>query len=130
MGVHDATIFGHGGSGYIVEDYSFVGGQDLTNFPKALQRFRGGRVVECRTGKIVAVNYKRGEELHHALSATEFLRGAVQNSKSIRFNDVQRAAKAVFPEDVIVLRETEETCGCNAYFPGLRPSSLAPYQQD
>lgn len=130
MGVDDARTFGHAESGFIVEEYRYLGDPAPADLPKALTRFYGGRVVDCRSGKIVAVNHKDQEEINAALSATEFLRAAVQGEKRIRFNDVQRAAKAVFGEDVMVLRETEETCGCNAYFPGLRPSSLAPYQQD
>ena len=130
MGVNNAMSFGHSGSGFIVEDYRYLGDPAPASLPKALTSFFGGRIVDCGTGKIVAVNYKSYEELDSALSATEFLRAAVQGDKRIRFNDVQRAAKAVYGKDVMVLRETEETCGCNAYFPGLRPSALAPYQQD
>ena len=130
MGVDNVMTFGHSDSGFTVEDYTFVGSQTSASLPAALTKFYGGRVVECRSGKIVAVNYQRGEAIQQSLSATEFLRAAVQGEKRIRFNDVQRAAKAVFGEDVMVLRETEETCGCNYYFPSLRPKSLAPYQQD
>lgn len=80
---------------------------------EALNDFRGVRLVDCATRKILAIRTdSRADQVDAALKATEFLRGDVQAERKIAFNKVRRAAKALYGSDVIELRETAQTCGC------------------
>lgn len=128
MMVSGADLFAYDGSGFIIESYTSPDSEDgVIGGGKGpvpeLDSFHGLRVTECRSGKMVAVygavQYRDGD----TMLATEFLRTRTQQKKPIKFVHVQRAAKALFGHDgytrVLMLRETEETCACREYYPGL-----------
>jgi hypothetical protein len=128
MRVYDATPFGHSESGFVFESYHSLDTADgriagADGPVPALNQFIGIRITECRTGKFIAVNGAPGNNSAAPMLATEFLRTRAQQQDPFRFVDVKRAAKALFGKDgftqMSVLRETEETCGCNVLFPGV-----------
>lgn len=128
MLVDTADLFGYDGSGFIIESYTSptsadgVIGGGKGPVPQ-LDNFHGFRVTDCRSGRIVAVYGASQFSDGDTMLATEFLRTRVQQENPIKFADVQRAAKAVFGHDgytrVVILRETEETCACGEYYPGM-----------
>ncbi|WP_299687165.1 hypothetical protein [uncultured Tateyamaria sp.] len=86
---------------------------------KALHDFNGVRLVDCATGRFLAINDQPElAVVSAALAATEFLRADVQADQPVTFNDVRRAAHALYSGDVLELRETEVTCGCQWYGEG------------
>lgn len=91
-----------------------------------LTDFAGVRVLACATGDFVAIPGASAGSVNSSLSATEFLRARVQSDKPLRFADVKKAAKAVYGK-VIVLRESEQTCGCNTFFPDLKPAAMTGF---
>ena len=92
-----------------------------------LVEFYGVRVTYCPTGQFLAIDAQSPAEVDAALSATEFLRPRLQAGQPVRFDDLRRAANAVYG-GAIVLRETEETCGCNMFFPEVRPQGMRSFQ--
>lgn len=81
---------------------------------QALHEFNGVRLVNCATRRILALNVNaHPSEVRIALSATEFLRDDMQAGRNVQFRDVRSAAKAVYGNTLIELRETEATCGCD-----------------
>ena len=91
--------------------------------------FSGVRVTHCASGQMVAIAGEySSEKAAAALGATEFLRKEVQAGRRISAGKMKQAAKAVYGQ-VLVLRETEETCGCNSYFPELRPKGMTPFDR-
>lgn len=94
----------------------------------ALKGFNGIRVLHCASGQFFAVETNMAPETVAAvLSATEFLRGDVQGGRRVSVGDLAQAIRAVYGKH-IRLRETEETCGCNWFYPELRPASMAPFR--
>jgi len=91
-----------------------------------LEDFNGVRVTHCASGDFLAIRGVDVTEVSSALAATEFLRGAVQSGKRPTFAQVERAARAVYG-GVIRLRETEQTCGCNTYYPDLKPAGMTAF---
>ena len=57
------------------------------------------------------------------LLATEFLRETVKAERAFTLQDVARAADALYGDEpgirILSLRETEETCACSEYYPGV-----------
>ncbi len=135
MEVRDVQILGgyDALSGVIVESYwnkVEAKGGVYTARPAPvheLDDFRGVRVTICATGEFLAIRDVDPVEVSSALAATEFLRGAIKAGKQVNARQVQKAAKAVYGP-VIHLRETEETCGCNIYFPDLRPAGMTAFE--
>ena len=128
-------------SGVVIETYEdprfYV--PDRTDAPpmnvEALKGFRGYRVTHCASGRFLTINmgmknaYIDGD-LYSGLAQTEFLRSDIQSGRQVGFSNLRDAVFAVFPKaEIRVFGEKAETCGCNAYFPGLRPASMTPYDQ-
>jgi hypothetical protein len=119
-------------SGVVVEYYAHtsVGSGDSVGFPAApvasLENFYGIRAVHCASGRFFVFK-SDGDPTSAAaaLAATEFLRTDIKAGRAVSAGAVRRAASAVF-DDVIQLRETEETCGCANFFPSSRPANLTP----
>jgi hypothetical protein len=116
-------------SGFTIEQYWHVRtGQNPPTAPvAALDKFFGVRIMECSTGRFIAIdgNPDAGE-VDAALSSTEFLRGKVQSEQTFNYDDVRQAGEAVFG-DLVLLRENEESCGCADLYPELRPAGLVPF---
>jgi hypothetical protein len=94
---------------------------------KALHGFTGTRVTHCASGRFLALKDRFDPyEVNTAISATEFARSSVQAKKPVSFDALRRAAQALYG-DYLVLRETEETCACNIFFPDLRPAEMGRY---
>lgn len=93
----------------------------------ALNKFSGARVTFCPTGEFVAIRGAGVEAVSNSLAATEFLRADVQAGRRVSFADIKRAARAVYG-DVIVLRETEQTCACATFFPDLKPGGMTRFE--
>ena len=116
-------------SGFTIEQYWHVrtGPNPPTAPVVALDKFFGVRIMECATGRFIAVddNPDAGQ-VEAALSATEFLRGKVQSEQPFTYDDVRQAGEAVFGY-LVLLRENEESCGCSVLYPELRPAGLVPF---
>lgn len=93
-----------------------------------LDLFQGVRVTFCPTGEFLAIPGGEAGEVSAALAATEFLRDAVQAGEAVGFADLRRAADALYGP-VLVMRETEQTCGCSVHFDDLRPSGQTPFEE-
>ncbi len=93
-----------------------------------LNAFSGVRVTYCRTGEFLAIADADMERALYGLRATEFLRKSIAAKRPPSFRDLRRAAEAVFG-DVLIMRETAETCGCRTLYPDLRPEGVTPYDQ-
>ena len=127
MNVYGVTGLGDGGSGVVVEAYTntvrLVGTvyEPQPGPVPALNGFSGVRAVHCASGQFVAFD-DVGDPYVSAqtLAATELLRAKVQAGKAVTFGDLKRAVTAVYGKP-ITLRETEETCSCGTYYPGLWP---------
>lgn len=126
MVVDNAMMFDPVG-GFVYEYYGnldspdgVVGGADGP-IP-ALNDFHGFRITECRSGRILAVS-RFDETFGKTMLATEFLRNKARNDQPFTMGDVKSAAKAIFGGQPAVrfldLRETEETCACRDFFPGM-----------
>ena len=132
----DARPLGNDLSGAIVEEYvnAAVPGEDggvaqvLPAPMPELRGFMGARVTSCDTGEFLVVGGQTPQEVGAALAATEFLRGAIQGGQRVSFGDIRLAAEAVYGP-VFVLRETAQTCACNAYFDELRPADQTPFPE-
>lgn len=95
----------------------------------ALDGFFGVRVVHCASGIFHAIDTRQDTQtVAAALAATEFLRGKVQAGKPVTKGDLASAVRAVYGKQ-LRLSETEETCGCNAAFPELRPKGMRPFTE-
>ena len=127
------ALYPTGESGVTVEHYynSVVQhGDALVNAPAPvaqLQGFRGVRVTMCSTGDFLVIPDQDPVSVAAALSATEFLRADLQAGRPVTFDALRRAARVVYGAP-LVLRETEETCGCSWYFPDLKPASMANFE--
>ncbi len=132
MTIYNVQILGNGTSGVTVEGYANATTLRDTIYERrpgpvaALTDFSGSRVTFCETGDFVAIPGVSPASVNDSLSATEFLRAQVKADKRLRFADVKKAAKAVY-DDVIVLRETEQTCACSIYFPDLKPAAMTGF---
>jgi hypothetical protein len=120
--------------GFVVEDYFYFWKQAKTElkeenpplFPE-LAEFFGVRVVDCSSGKFVAIpTYADSSEVSSALYGTEFIRKKLKAGRKVSFADIAEASGAAF-NDTLVLQESAETCSCNKEYPRLRPASLLPY---
>ena len=126
MYVYGARYFGDEHSGFVIEGYrnldkdAVIGGAPGP-LPE-LDNFNGSRIIECRSGHFVALHGAYGE-IEKVLGATEFLRGKIQNGKRFGIGHVRKAARAVYGKDshvrMVNLRETDETCACGDFFPGM-----------
>lgn len=123
------------GTGLVLEDYrnglSHGGNSPLPAPIKTLEHFAGVRVTHCATGTMVAIparnaNVDETDRIRDMLSATEFLRPGVKAGKAVSARDLERAARALF-DDVVVFRDNEETCGCNTFYPELRPDGMSAW---
>ncbi|MFK7938969.1 MAG: hypothetical protein AB8B82_06290 [Roseovarius sp.] len=128
MNVYGASMFGHAQSGFVFETYHSLDSADgiiagADGPVDALNQFMGIRITQCRTGKFIAVKNAPAYRSIDPLLATEFLRNRTQREEPFRFVDVKRAATALYAKggfsEVIILRETEETCACNVHYPGV-----------
>ncbi len=128
MLVDNAAMFGPV-DGFVYEYYGnldspdgVVGGADGP-LPE-LNDFHGFRITECRTGRFVAVS-DFDETFGKTLLATEFLRHKAQNDQPFTMSDIMKAVHALYGNSpgvrILSLRETEETCACRDFFPGLWP---------
>ena len=126
MAVSNGRPFGFSESGYVVEDYRNL---DRDGIPAGevgpipvLNHFIGTRIIDCRTGRFLALDGVF-DDPNLVLTATEFLREKTQAEKAFSLSDVEQAARAVYHKDgsvrYLTLRETEETCACGEYFPGV-----------
>jgi len=121
-------------SGVVIESFRYTVRLEGTVYQPqpgpvaALNGFSGSRVTHCPTGRILAVPGVGASELSVALAATEFLRTKVKAGRPVSFAEVQRAARALYGT-VISLRETEQTCGCAAYYPDVLPKGMTPYAE-
>jgi hypothetical protein len=124
----DAAI----GSGVTVETYynrSVVAGdtyQDLQAPVPDLVEFSGTRLVHCASGTFFAINGQDAETVGTAIAATEFVRPLIQSGELVTVQALRRASTALYGS-VIELRETEQTCGCAAYFDALKPAGQGPF---
>ena len=135
MAVTDAVpLDPEGRSGVVIEAYSVAYVSDP--YPGAflpapvpeLVGFEGARVMLCTTGEFVAFSYENDDAVMPDLNASWFLRDALGAGAVPRFADIRRAAERLY-SPVVVLRETEETCGCATYFPELRPAGHTPFAE-
>ncbi|TKW67432.1 MAG: hypothetical protein DI616_07250 [Paracoccus denitrificans] len=125
MEVQGAASFGYYGSGFVSEEYynameDDAGADgvydDLAVSVPQLDGFYGYRVMDCKSGQFLAIGASENEA--ELLLATEFLRSKAQEEKPITFADVTRAAQALYKGQntkILTLRETEQTCSCDAY---------------
>ncbi len=135
MYVREQYTLGGEASGFVVEDYSdpFQADENGVYVHRQatlaqLHAFDGVRVTDCATGQFLTIPDVRTNQASVALEATEFLRDDVQNSRSVSWRDIRRAAEALY-DDVGLFRETEETCGCNWLAPDVRPAGMTPFDQ-
>jgi hypothetical protein len=135
MRITEAQPLGGPTSGAVVEGYGMaaMSGEDgafemLPAPAPELRAFRGTRVTACDTGEFLAVGAQGPKEVGAALAATEFLRDAIQGGQRVGFDDIRRAAEAVYGP-VLVMRETAQTCACHAYFDELRPDEQTPFPE-
>ena len=91
-----------------------------------LADFSGARAVHCASGAFFAMPRADGNLAALTLAATEFLRPQVRAGEMVTLDALRRAVRALYP-DAIELRETAQTCGCEWYFPELRPSGQTPF---
>lgn len=123
------------GAGIVVEQYrqNITSHGDLAEADTppvgALSGFIGLRVSHCATGRFVAIpgasdSYAVAEQL----AASAVLRDSLATKRTVTAGQMIGAAKASYGR-VIVLRETEETCACNTYFPDLRAKGMTPYKE-
>ena len=136
MAIHDTFAFGDfdAPTDYVVELY--FNAQTLENnvyvdLPApvpALRDFYGTRITSCATGEFLAIDGVKSDQVNASLSATEFLRDDLKAGRKISFRQIRRAAEAVYGK-VLVLRETEETCGCAMYRPELRPRAMTAFEK-
>lgn len=133
MSVSWPYMFGYDGSGYVIENYEdfvYVDGGGNTQRAERLPLFDGFvgvRITQCSTGRFIAINGPKPRDAEPGLVATEFLREKIRNQRPISFANLQSAAEALYDE-VHVLRDTEETCGCNLHFPELKPSTIGSFE--
>jgi hypothetical protein len=127
MSVGQLTALGEGKSGVVLESYNntvrLVGTvyEQQPGPVRALDDFYGVRATHCASGQFLAIKGSYSPDtVAAALGATEFLRANVKAGKAVGFSDLIQAVTAVYGKP-ITLRETEETCGCQSYFPGLWP---------
>ena len=119
-------------SGAVVEAYGnarTTDGAVYVNRPaptRELEDFTGVRVTFCPTGDFLAIRGQNVDAVSTSLAATEFLRADVQANRRVSFAKLRRASRAVYV-DVMVLRETEQTCGCAAYFPAMKPDGMTAF---
>lgn len=92
-----------------------------------LARFDGARVTVCATGAFLAIPGRAPDEVALALAATEFLRGPLAAGRAVGIGPLREAARALYP-GVIELRDTEQTCACQALFDHLRPAGMTRFQ--
>ena len=126
MMVYGVDYFGHDRTGFVIEGYRNLDAGNVIGGAKgpveALNDFSGVRITDCRTGRMLAI-HGVFPDVQDMMTATEFLRGKVQAEKAIAMRDVEKAAKALWGKDgyvrLVKLRETEETCACGEYFPGV-----------
>lgn len=126
MRVANAEGFGHYKSGLVAEQYVNLEKDGVIGAAPgpvpALDKFNGMRITECRSGRILALDGASWSAMEQMV-ATEFLRQKVQAEKPLRLRDAEKAARALFGQDnyvrIIKLRETEETCACRDFFPGM-----------
>ncbi|MEZ5715497.1 MAG: hypothetical protein R3D85_10210 [Paracoccaceae bacterium] len=119
----DPQVFGHAESGFVWETWQALkDNRERESRPAALDGFDGIRLVDCRSGAIVAMDRGFTDEIAAMLEG-RFLAGAVTRGAGFALEDVQRAAKAAARgrDDIrlLALRETEQTCGCAEFFPRL-----------
>ena len=134
MHVYDVTpLGGHDyAAGVVVENYSvrqIVVNSVLVGAPPPvpdLAGFSGARAVHCASGTFFAVPRTDAGEAAMTLAATEFLRPQVLAGEQVTVDALRRAVRALYPE-AIELRETEQTCGCDWFFPDLRPAGQTPF---
>lgn len=122
--------------GFVVEDYFYFWHRAKTErqqenpplFPE-LADFYGVRVVDCSSGKFVAIpTYANSGEVASALYGTEFIRKKLRAGREVSFADVARASEAAF-SNTVAFQERAETCSCNKEYPELRPTHLLPYSE-
>lgn len=121
-------------SGVTLEHYQVDMAPDASGTYKAvpapvpdLQGFFGVRVMHCASGTFFAIRTdQRPATVAASLAATEFLRAQVQAGQRVGQPDLAEAIRAVYGAS-IRLRETEETCGCHAVWPELRPGRMRAY---
>ena len=137
MTLGNETDFGpRGGLGFFIEDYDYrLKGAEaslrLAAPPPvaALDDFSGVRITDCSTGQIIAIStYDGVDGVSDKLLATEFLRPKIRAGKAVAYRDVQRAAKTIYGE-VLLLRENVETCVCNYFYSELRPKGMRPWDE-
>jgi hypothetical protein len=124
-------------SGVTIEAYQVDSGPDDTpegvyrDQPApvpALNGFYGIRVTHCTSGSFHAIDTRNSpSEVAAALAATEFLRAEVKAGKPVSRTDLASAVRAVYGKQ-LRLKETEETCGCSVFFPGLKPKGMTPFE--
>ncbi|NPD15247.1 hypothetical protein HOY34_08550 [Xinfangfangia sp. D13-10-4-6] len=122
------------GTGLVFEGYSVIYDYGSDHHaapqliaPEGLDGFSGSRVTHCASGRMVAIAAEADSyKLAEVLGATEFLRKAVQGKRRATAGQMTQAAKAVYGK-VLELRDNEETCACNTYFPELRPKGMIPF---
>jgi hypothetical protein len=93
-----------------------------------LEGFQGTRIMSCATGEFLALNRQGLNDVVTAMTATEFLRDKVRAGEPVAFSELRQAAEALYGP-VLVLRETGQTCACEAYFDELRPAGQTPYEE-
>ena len=134
MEVMVVNYLGDGGpSGIVVEGYvdaKVWRGMEakVPPAPAQLKGFNGVRVMHCPTGRFIAVPHLSADEARIALGATEFLRPKLKAGKTPGYGDMKKAVDVLYPGG-IAFRETAETCGCNAFFPELKPKGMTPYAE-
>lgn len=113
--------------GVVVENYSLsmraVDGVYVYLNPPVpeLAEFSGARAVHCASGTFFALSWTDSNDAALSLAATEFLRPQVRAGELVTADALRRAVRALYP-DAIELRETAQTCGCDWFFPDLRPA--------
>ena len=123
------------GTGFVTESYvndeSFDHGTFHTlpaPIPE-LEDFRGVRAVNCATGEvIVARTVDDGYAFIEKLATVPGMAKRIAAETPIRTATMRQAMRHLYG-NAMLLVEDEETCGCNAVFPELRPKGMTPFEQ-
>lgn len=121
-----ANVFGNAGSRFATDIYynnygNLTGDPNNPEVPLPapvpdLNNFAGFRVVDCKSGRFLAIGGANGGAAE--LAATQPLRDKVRDHAAFTLADVKNAAEILYRgQDVkiLTLRETEQTCSCREF---------------
>ena len=123
------------GTGFVVEHYSNTSSIDidlgyvLPAPSPELEDFSGLRMTNCATGEMLVT--RTSDTSHDLVAKLETAPGMAKRIAAetpIRTATMRQAMRHLYG-NAMLLVEDEETCGCNAVFPELRPKGMTPFEQ-